>query len=558
MNDPKSASASGAASKTFRKSATPTASRPSASKPLTQNERASKTPRRSVRCVASALPPAAAESYGIPVSLSPGSSGHPPRHHATNSSRLTRPSSSASRTAMASAPGSFSSSSEAKVAAYGSQAIASRTSAEAESAADRRRAATSARETKPSASSSNRANRDATRMASDSDNAKSDGRKSYVVSATESSSSAPSRCTPDMFAVSGVFRTASSTHARSDAKRRVASTANAASRAVPVTPGREANAIFRFSLFFSPLRVCTASTNACKSVNPKKKAFATNVVKMTTCANDSTANAPPTPNARTSTIDRATAPTSFGNTMNISPSFIAATSNAPEKMASEFFNRRNMESATTALTSTASACVRISLKLLPTIMRRSFAGVSTPSAAKSRAMTLAADSFMCTPSTVSSARVASTSDIDVFFFSSSSSSSSLFFFFFLRTETSKRSLFAKCDSRAGSAAFASGGSSAARVATVPRSARPRANAAAAPRDTRSNGDRDPRSPFPREAGFLSLGGPRTSPLVKTPRRDAGTGARVARDPAERRSMLRRGSSRLARFVRGDSRAEECP
>ena len=360
-----------------------------------------------------------------------------------------------------------------------------------------------------------------------------------------------------MFAVSGVFRTASSTHARSDAKRRVASTANAASRAAS-TPGTDANAIFCFSLFFSPLSVCTASTNACKSVNPKKKAFARNVVKMTTCANDSTANAPPTPNARTSTIDRATAPTSFGNTMNISPSFIAATSNAPEKMASEFFNRRNMESATTALTSTASACVRISLKLLPTIMRRSFAGVSTPSAAKSRAMTLAADSFMCTPSTVSSARVASTSDIDVFFFSSSSSSSSLFFFFFLRTETSKRSLFAKCDSRAGSAAFASGGSSAARVATVPRSARPRANAAAAPRDTRSNGDRDPRSPFPREAGFLSLGGPRTSPLVKTPRRDAGTGARVARDPAERRSMLRRGSSRLARFVRGDSRAEECP
>ena len=183
-----------------------------------------------------------------------------------------------------------------------------------------------------------------------------------------------------------------------------------------------------------------------------------------------------------------------------------------------------METATSPFRNTASACARRSLALFPTINRRSFAGVSTPSAAKSRAMTRAADASMCTPSAVSNARVASRSDIEGVTSSSSetsssssssetssssSSSSSLFFSRFLRTETSSRFSREKRDSArasAGTSAPASRGSSAARIATAPRSVRPRANAAAAPSDTRwAARARGSRSALPRD-------GPRTRAL----------------------------------------------
>ena len=219
-----------------------------------------------------------------------------------------------------------------------------------------------------------------------------------------------------------------------------------------------------------------------------------------------------------------------------------------------------METATTPFRNTASACARRSLALFPTIRRRSFAGVSTPSAAKSRAMTRAADASMCTPRAVSNARVASRSDIEGVTSSSSetssssssetsssssSSSSSLFFSRFLRTETSSRFSREKRDSArasAGSSAPASRGSSAARIATAPRSVRPRANAAAAPSDTRwAARARGSRSALPRD-------GPRTRALLRKFRRDAETG--VERDPAERRSML----SCFARSRFGASRA----
>ena len=223
-----------------------------------------------------------------------------------------------------------------------------------------------------------------------------------------------------------------------------------------------------------------------------------------------------------------------------------------------------METATSPFRNTASACARRSLALFPTIRRRSFAGVSMPSAAKSRAMTRAADASMCTPSAVSNARVASRSDIEGVTSSSSetsssssssetssssssseTSSSSLFFSRFLRTETSSRFSREKRDSArasAGSSAPASRGSSAARIATAPRSVRPRANAAAAPSDTRwAARARGSRSALPRD-------GPRTRALFRKFRRDAETG--VERDPAERRSML----SCFARSRFGASRA----
>ena len=204
---------------------------------------------------------------------------------------------------MAVAPGSSSSSSDANVASYGSHSIASRTSTDAESAAERSSAASSAASTKPSASSSNSANTDATRMASDSDNANADGSKPRAFSAIDSSNNAPSLCTPVISAVSGVLATASSTQRRSDAKRRVASIAEMASRATR-TPGTEENVSSR-------LNARTAFTNEVRSVNPNTNAFARNVVKMTACAKDSTAKTPPTVNAKTShigLIQGATAP----------------------------------------------------------------------------------------------------------------------------------------------------------------------------------------------------------------------------------------------------------
>ena len=195
-----------------------------------------------------------------------------------------------------------------------------------------------------------------------------------------------------------------------------------ASRAT-LTPGIE-NVLSR--LVSSRLNARTASTNEVRSVNPNTNAFARNVVKITACAKDSTAKTPPTVNAKTSHIGLIQGGSK--EEPYVAPDRVAAstasTASTPKNIESAFLSRRNMETATTPLMNTAKACARRSLALFPTIRRRSFAGVSTPSAAKSRAMTRAADASMCTPSAVSNARVASKSDIDGGMSSSSETSSS--------------------------------------------------------------------------------------------------------------------------------------